>query len=431
MGTPGLQGAPKRFGRDVLTVLTGTVVSQGLLIAVLPLLTRAYSTAEFGYFGAYSAAVALVSIFMNLRLDLTVVTAPSEEVAARLALLSLYGAAVLAAAGASITALGVFAWSAYSGAPPRLWVIAIPLAAAATAMFNTYVAWHGRKERFRQIANLRFVQALLMIGLQAAFIWWLPLASGLIVGSMLAVLATTAGWTIWTKIADGHLRTPVGWRESWQQVVAMKAFSSRAITIDALSQLLSQLPMAYLGMQFSAQAMGHFTLTQRILAMPAGVLGNAVAEVFRQRATQTYAREGNCQRLFVGTLKILAVPAALICLCLVWLLPDLFAWVFGGAWRESGRFAQILLPAFALRLLAHPLSFLVLLRNKLDFEIALHVLMLTALLLGLSFGAHFGLSPGAMLAYYSLIYVLMYFAYLVYSYRLSLGEHHHAPAVAA
>lgn len=416
-----ISAKPKSITRDALTLLTSTAAGQMLLMVALPALTRTYSAEQFGFFGVYSAAVSILAVLINLRIDLAVMTATTEEYAGRMAVLSIKCAFVLGLLASLVLVIGAYGWSSYHNELPQLWIVAVPIAAAATAIFNTLCAWHARMTRFRLVAERRFLQVFIMVGLQLVFAWFIPINAGLILGSLLAYLITVVSWLGRTITLDQGLLFRISWKNAWCDILSLKSFSVKAISVDTLSQLLSQLPMVYLGYCFSAQAMGYYTLTLRILGAPVNMLGGAIAEVFRPRVTQAYVDYGNCRELFIKTLKSLVIMMALGSLTLTWFLPDFFTLLFGSSWRESGVYAQILVPVFAFKLLAHPLSYTILLRNRMDIEIKLHLVMLFLLLSIMYACVQLSLPIRQMLLYYAALYVGFYIAYLYYSYKFSLN----------
>ena len=62
-------------------------------------------------------------------------------------------------------------------------------------------------------------------------------------------------------------------------------FSSWAILLNSISVALPALLLAYF---FNPIIVGYYALGHRVLAMPLGVIGGAVAQVFFPRATEAY-----------------------------------------------------------------------------------------------------------------------------------------------
>ncbi len=74
---------------------------------------------------------------------------------------------------------------------------------------------------------------------------------------------------------------------------------------------------------------GFYALTQRVLAAPVAIIGNAVLDVFKERAAADFRESGSCRSLYRKTLAALAAMAVGPCSLLFALGPEMFAWVFG------------------------------------------------------------------------------------------------------
>ena len=54
----------KEFNKNVIKVLSGTVLAQALPIAVAPILTRIYSPENFGIFALFYAIVSILALWL-------------------------------------------------------------------------------------------------------------------------------------------------------------------------------------------------------------------------------------------------------------------------------------------------------------------------------------------------------------------------------
>lgn len=77
------------FAVNVATLSTGTVISQIIVVAVSPLLTRLYSSSDFGVYALYLAIASVVTVIATGRYELAIVLPKADEDAAHLILLSL------------------------------------------------------------------------------------------------------------------------------------------------------------------------------------------------------------------------------------------------------------------------------------------------------------------------------------------------------
>src|SRR5665648_504302 len=70
--------ARSHFFRNVLVVMTGTVLAQAINLAFVPVLSRLYDPATYGVFGVYLAIVGIVSCVASLRYD-TALMLPKDD----------------------------------------------------------------------------------------------------------------------------------------------------------------------------------------------------------------------------------------------------------------------------------------------------------------------------------------------------------------
>jgi O-antigen/teichoic acid export membrane protein len=67
------------FGFNVLTLMSGTTVSQALPILVSPILTRLYSSGDFGGLALFQSLLAVASAFACLRYEMTIVLCRNDK----------------------------------------------------------------------------------------------------------------------------------------------------------------------------------------------------------------------------------------------------------------------------------------------------------------------------------------------------------------
>lgn len=116
-------------------------------------------------------------------------------------------------------------------------------------------------------------------------------------------------------------------------------------------------------------------------------------------------------------MKLLALIAVITTVVILMFGESLFVLAFGAPWRDAGTIAIWLMPMFALRFIASPLSYLFYVANKqhidLLWQFGLLAMTLQTLLLFET--------EAATLQAYNAGYSAMYLIYLVLSYRFSGG----------
>ena len=160
-------------------------------------------------------------------------------------------------------------------------------------------------------------------------------------------------------------------------------------------------------------------MTMRILGAPIGLLGKSVLDVFKRHAAISYRERGECRADYVRTFRILAIASLGSCLVMASVSESFFALAFGENWRGAGTIAVWLLPLFALRFIASPLSYMVYIAGKQHVDLVWQVALLamTIAALNIPFYGH-----DIALQAYSAGYSLLYIVYLAMSYRFSLGN---------
>ena len=158
-----------------------------------------------------------------------------------------------------------------------------------------------------------------------------------------------------------------------------------------------------------------------MLGLPIQLIGGAIAEVFKQRASQDFNEMGDFNRIFMKTLKTLVSISIIPFMTLILFSQELFEFAFGAEWREAGILAQILGVLFVLRFVVSPLSYSFIIANRLKEDMLWHIWMLISnlliFLIGFNYYNDYKTVMWLFVANYSLIYVI----YIIRSMKFSKG----------
>jgi len=196
-----------------------------------------------------------------------------------------------------------------------------------------------------------------------------------------------------------------------------RRFPLLALPADSVNTAAAQLPLLIVAHRFGIETAGLLALTLRIVGAPIGLLGASVLDVFRRRSAESYLSRGECRAEYLETLRMLSIGAAVVAVALVLFAEPAFSFAFGETWRSSGSMAAWLMPMFALRFVASPLSYMFYVAGKQHLDLIWQVTLLATTFASLWF------PPRAELAVqlYGGGYALLYCVYLAVSYRLSKG----------
>lgn len=394
-------------------MLSGAAVAQAVPLAGSLVIARLVSPADFGLFAAWLGVASVAAVLITGRyehaLPLEADGAPRRDAAAAILGLVAAGAVAIGVVGAVVVALAP-AW--LRGMTP--WLVALlPLSAGAIAAAQVWQSWAAAEGRYRDLSIMRVAQALAVtlgqIVLAFAASGPLPLAVAHVAGVLFALVVSVR-----------LLPT-----RPWPDRPSMAAFFRRhrrfpqwSLPADAINTAAGQLPVVLVASRFGAEFAGLLALTLRTLGAPIGLLGSAVLDVFKRRAAVAFRERGECRAEYLDTLRVLAIGSTCAALLFALAAEPLFALAFGPTWQRAGTIALWLLPLFALRFVASPLSYMVYIAGKQPVDLAwqcvLAVMTLGTLLL---------LAPAERaLQGYGAGYSALYVVYLILSYRFSLGE---------
>lgn len=386
--------------RSTLTLLAGGALAQALPLLLGPWLTRLYSPTEFGQFAIAWALASNLAVVGCARYEFALPLEADESAASRLMALCLR---ILL----TLTALSVVAGLAlfYGHGLALAWLL--PFAVLAGGATQWLTLWACRAQRFRLLAIGRVLQygggALLQLGfglLQLGALGLLlgPVLAGLATALLLARPAPRGGWASLLRQPWAALLPMARRHRDFPLLNTPHAFAGALQ--DSLAILLIT---AWTG----DAAAGYWALALRYLKAPAGLIGGALSQVLYPRLVQ--AADGlealRVVRQAMALLMAMAVPLMLI--LMLW-GPQLFVAVFGERWHDAGELARALSPYIALHFVAAPLSVAMLawkaqawgLRLALVGQLMFVLGLAAGLYLGGLIGAAWGVSA-AMLAYFA------------------------------
>ncbi|RMH57430.1 MAG: lipopolysaccharide biosynthesis protein [Candidatus Hydrogenedentota bacterium] len=345
---------PGTFLNNVVSLTTGTGLAQGLTLLLAPLLTRLFSPEDFGSFAIYLAAVSLLGALAAARYELAIMLPEKDEEALNLVALCFF----LAAGGLILlTMLSVLAVKGkWLGEWSCEWIYWIPFAVFLTALREILGNWCARKQEFRFLATMRLGQTNVVLAISVAAGLAGADGKGLIAGHITGLLFVCAGLFLFFLRTAGALRGAVT-RSEMRRLAAVHKDFPLVNSVHTLVDMLQSSGVPFvIGGFFGGTILGFYSIAQRVLTAPLGVVGNAVSQVYYEKAARG-RRKG--EKLYSSTLSLLKGLSLLYFPFLAAGLaggPDLFAFVFGAGWGEAGKLARILAPFVWLRFLVSPLS---------------------------------------------------------------------------
>ncbi|CAM3613623.1 colanic acid exporter [Halomonas lysinitropha] len=361
----------------------------------------------------FVSIVSLFSVVAGLKYELAIPLPEDERDAAALTILSL----ILIFAVAVISALCLYWWGdtlAEAMETPDLagYLWLVPIAIVFTGMYKLFTYWAVRLKEFPIIAKTKIRQQVVTIAAQVSMfnMGGLGLLVGNVVGTGMGVLT---------------LSTKVFGRKSWdRQPVRRVGYVSkryRKFPIFStwggfLNTAGAQLPPLLFASTFGAGYAGFYALAHRLIAMPMGLVGQAVGQVFLSDAPAQY-RSGELHSTLNQAHKILIkciLPPTAI---LILFGPSLFSVIFGEEWKVSGEVASWLSLWMLMTFTTSPLSSVFMVAEKQHLGMLMQAVLLVARVFGIGIGVIYDDFILAVV-WFSIFNVLGYIIYQIVSFKV-------------
>jgi len=379
------------FKGDVLRLATGTGIAQIIGILSMPILARLYAPEAFGVTALFVSLTTIFGVLACMRYELSIVLPENDSEAANLLGVSLLFTLIITFCTALIIWFGstfILGWINMSELAPYLWLI--PIGVLFQGLFTAFNYWNTRTKHFTRlsIANVSKQISNTTGTLGAGFAGY---ATG---GAM--IVANVGSQVIATIVLGGQilrdnakfLIKSINWRKmtaSMKRYRKFPIYSSWSILLNTISW---QLPALILGVFFSPKIVGYYALGFRVIQMPMQLIGQAISQVFIQRAAKA-KNENKLTPLVDELIRHLFVIGLFPALLLSIIGKDLFVIIFGYNWLEAGVYSQILSVFGLIWFVSSPMStlFSVLGMQKIGLKVQFVILStrIIALLTGVYF----------------------------------------------
>jgi O-antigen/teichoic acid export membrane protein len=361
-----------RVVRNISLATIGTAVSQGILVAVLPLLTRLYEPSDFALLAIYTSMMGLLVVIASGRYNLAISLPKDDADGLSLLIISLI---VASAYTALLTLLywffgrellsffSLMVFTSYS------WLVPLGVFFAAYNMSLEY--WFARTKQFQFLAKTRIFRAVVAVTFQiiiGALAGW---PAGLILGQ-LAFVATGTVIQISALVSN---RSHSVSRYSVADLKRLMAKYSRFPLMSAPEATFNNIgvhvPILIIAAAAGPEA-GFLMIAMRILAVPISLLGVSVQQVYLSEAPQKH-RAGNL-RGFTLKLQLALFRLGLLPLVIVGgLAPFLAESVFGAGWGPVGLVVLWMTPSYILQFIVSPVSVVLHITNNTGYAALLQL----------------------------------------------------------
>ena len=342
------------FLLQILTLMSGTLMAQVVLLAFIPILTRLYTPTEFGNYSLFFILSTMIGNISSLRYEQAIMLPKSDRDAQVLLFIS----ALLTIAVSFILCIVLFIFydfflNYFNGLSYLVWLL--PFSVLITGLVQIFNSYSTRKKFYKKMAGVKVIESVTTVGSQGISRYFFAL-DGLIMGKFISNI-----YTLYLLLTY-HLK---------KQTLQLKYFTKRRAKANLkrhenfpkyftmatfLNSISQNIPILLFTTLFSPAIAGFYALTHRILQAPIQLVANSTRAVYYQKASELYANREDIRPLYISTTKGLMKLFILPFFIILFFGEEIFSLLFGEEWITSGMIAQITIIWFFFTFINPPIT---------------------------------------------------------------------------
>jgi len=333
-----------QFMRNVFILARGTVFSQIIILATLPVLTRLYSPSDFGIYSVYVSMIGIVLVVVSLSYEMAIPLPSSDRTASSIVSLSLCLCVIVSLLGGIGFYVLHHQLSNWMGEPDmQSYSILFTLSLLGAGGHQILNLWSIRKEYFAPLSRTKYMQSISQVSSQLLLSLTSMGPLGLIIGELLGrVTGVWSQWRLWRRdVKREHMYT--SWTEMKESAHRYRKFPLLSSWSNVLNSIGLFLPNIILAAMYGPYVAGLYTMSQRFLGAPIILISLSVNQVYLSEfAIHLNQDTSKIYPLFKSTVKKTFFIGILVIGGIVVFAPILFHYLFGSTWEKTGDFIRIL-----------------------------------------------------------------------------------------
>lgn len=360
------------FNKNVLTLMSGTIVGQFFLFLITPILSRIYSQQIFGYYFLFIGIINILKKVVTLRYELVIVVSKNEK--------EVFNALIIAffinfSISILLFILTVIANLFLVDFNIGISIFIIPLTIFFIGIFEIFIYLNNKNKNYKRITIIRTLNNIINGTLQIIIIKisFLKL-NGLIFGYSMAIIIVTI-FLFFLNIS--YLKTNFK-RYSFNTIkyllIKHKKIPLYNTSINFVSNLSNELPVYLLAFLFGPLYAGVYGMANRIMGTPLDIVGQSIGNVFFQTAVDKYHTK-KLNEFYVLSIKKIIRIGLIISFSILIITPFIDV-ILGKEWNNSKLYIIILLPAFLVNFINQPLTSLPTILKKQDIYLVYQIVFI-------------------------------------------------------
>ncbi len=342
------------FAKSVTTLVSGTVLSQLIVFALSPIISRLYSPEETANFSIYTRIIIFVSTLATARFESALALPRRNEHA--FSLYRLIVQLILISFFVSIFLSIIYVLFGLRNKDESFIYLMIPIGFVPLCMMNIGNGWAMRLGQFKEVSRFRIVNSLSMNFSNVIF-GYLGLGyKGLILGYVVGVSIPGAWFT--RKYHLLKLKYKDFSRRKRKNIIGKTYIEFPKVNLPhALMDITRELLIVFfILLYFTKNELGSYDFSFKMLKLPLTVIGGAIGQVYFQKIASKKNQGESIFEITKQTMRNLFLISIIPFTVLYFFGENLFSIVFGKEWALAGRYSEIMAPWLMMNLIVSPVS---------------------------------------------------------------------------
>lgn len=409
------------FLKNTAYLISSTAIAQIIGVLATPILSRYYTPADFGYLGIIITITGILSTTGTFRYEMAIVLAKSNRASNHIAILSVL-LLVITVGIACILFLVFPSLLAHLGVEENnylLTILFISLLSIFLGVRNIIMELLIRLREILFLSKRTVVEKVSTVMVQLSFVLITSTGFGLVIGNISGALLGIVSMLnpLFAKLTFKGIRI----KHLINQAKFHYRFLVYSVPQNILNTFSQGLPILMLGRYYGEVEVGAYFFSMRLLQLPSALISSAIKKVFYKDAAENINNTIYLKKKFTKlTLSLLAIISGPTIILFAF-GKEIFGFVFGVEWAQSGEFAAWMVLWTGLMFVNPPAFILYHIFNKqrllLLFEIFLFCARFASLYIG---GTQYDILHTIKI--YSLVGVAFNFFLIGYIFKLFYGN---------
>lgn len=372
--------------KSVVALLSGNSVATVIGFLIYPLLTRIYTSEDFGTFGIFTSTCGVLTLLANAEYHNAIMLPKEREDSAACFHLSFLSTAALSIL-ILIATVFIYLFSDSDFNPMEETLLIVAPYVFICALWNALNAWYTKITEFNKVALYQTTQASSLAFFKLLFGYISLPFEGMSLASIVGQ-ATAMLHNLLTSTPKIKPLLSFDWERCKACAVRYAKFPMLTLPRSFVGFVSNNLPFFLLPFFFLKEDLGFFSLAIALAFRPINILSTSLYQVFFPKSAKS-VNQGERLIPFFKKFSVTTISIAIPSLTLIYFLtPTMVDLILGEGWEETSLFVRMMLPWLATSLLVAPICYFTDLFLRQSVGLGLEVIHFLARLASLCYGIY-------------------------------------------